>query len=121
MVLAEGIVVQSSEKGGGKTLVATKFVPAGAMVWEEDLQHESHYSSQPRTWEWIQSLPPENREIYCHFMYKTGKVELHRERTYITMGTCVYTYVTEMRVRGHESEQFSSPWDGERGASRSVL
>lgn len=72
MVLAEGIVVRASEKGGGKTLIATQPIRAGAMVWEEDLEAEAHYSSIPRTWAWIQSLPADAREIYCHFMYKTG-------------------------------------------------
>ena len=73
MVLAEGIVVKSSEKGGGKSLVATKPIKAGEMIWKEDLQEEGHYSSTPRTWEWIQNLPPDCKEIYCHFMYKTGE------------------------------------------------
>ena len=75
MVLADGIQVVPSPKGGGKTLVATKPIKKGEMVWREDLDEEKHYSSIPRTWEWIQNLPPKAREIYCHFMYKTGKTE----------------------------------------------
>ena len=73
MVLAAGIEVQASPKGGGKTLVATKPIKKGEMVWREDLDEEKHYSSTPRTWAWIQALPEKQRQIYCHFMYKTGE------------------------------------------------
>jgi hypothetical protein len=72
MVLAAGIEVQTSSVGGGKRLVATLPIKKGEMVWREDLDGERQYTSIPRTWAWIQALPEKQREIYCHFMYKTG-------------------------------------------------
>ncbi len=72
MVLADGIVVEVSSVGGGRRLVATKPIAAGEMVWKEDLEQEKHYTSTPRNWEWVSSLPKECKDIYCHFMYQTG-------------------------------------------------
>ena len=73
-MLHESVVVtERGAVGGGKALTITSFIPKGDIVWWEDQATEPEWVSIPRCKLYVDSLPPRERKIFEHYMYKVGE------------------------------------------------
>ncbi|EEH58960.1 uncharacterized protein MICPUCDRAFT_56361 [Micromonas pusilla CCMP1545] len=73
-MLHESVVVtERGAVGGGKALTITSFIPKGDIVWWEDQETEPEWVSIPRCKLYVDSLPPRERKIFEHYMYKVGE------------------------------------------------
>lgn len=71
-MLHEAVQVTPREVGGGKGLLVTAHIPKGEVVWWEDQKSEPEWVSVPRCRLYVESLPPEARKKFEHYMYKVG-------------------------------------------------
>ena len=61
------ICLGTSIKGGGRGLYAKERIAAGEMVWRE--KYDLGLEAIPRSWEYIEGLDEEPKQIYLHFSY----------------------------------------------------